>query len=116
VGCSKNLLRYHDFLLFKFRMPAIPFLFWFHLFLLLIRSVEIVTHLPELLYLSSALQWCELYQVSQITNTSMPVPEALTGKASFTISFHLSKILLDVRSGILNRQDTCLSIQSVFIC
>lgn len=116
VGCSKNLLRYHDFLLFKFCMPAIPFLFWFHLFLLLIRSVEIVTHLPEIHYLSSALQWCELYQVSQITNTSMPVHEALTGKASFTISFHLSKILLDVCSGILNRQDTCLSIQSVFIC
>ena len=71
VGCSKNLLRYHDFLLSKFLMPAIPFLFWFHLFLLLIRSVEIVTHLPELFYLSSALQWCELYRVSQITNTSM---------------------------------------------
>lgn len=65
VGCSKNLLRYHDFLLSKFRMPVIPYLCWFHLFLLLIRSVEIVTHLPKLLYLSSALQWRELYRVSK---------------------------------------------------
>jgi hypothetical protein len=49
LGCSKNLLRYHDFLPFKFHMPAISFFFWFHINFFVDKKCRVVTYLPELL-------------------------------------------------------------------